>query len=345
MRNFAVWLLTLLPIAGAHAQGARDDLMFETSPFMRATAYRNVPRLNPEMAPDGAYGSVNRAWDIARSGPWYIEEQRYGAEVVAGGIAVEDTAAIDRGLTILRWGFEQQQADGGFRCPDAFHSTSFFAEAAAHALLLLEASHFAAQYRREIEALKPKLEAAARWMTRPENETPGRQHNAPYTHRRYLVAAALGESGKLLHDARLVARSADYVRDGLALQSPAGFNPERGGWDSSYHAVGMLFAERYETIVADDTLRPAIDRMLERAARWEASRIGSDGDVSTEGNSRVGGETTEKGRSGKSKTVAFGSIYRALYYWSRISGDAHFERLAEKVAEHAHQMPSKPPRG
>jgi len=342
MRTLAVFLLILLPIISAHAQAARDDLMFETSPFMRATAYRNVARLNPEISPDGAYGSVNRAWDVAHSGPWYIEEQRYGGDLVAGGIAVDDTTAIDRGLTILRWGFQQQQADGGFRCPDAFHSTSFFVEAAAHALLLLEASHFSAQYRPEIEALKPRLQAAARWMTRPENETPGRQHNAPYTHRRYLVAAALGESGKLLNDPRLVARSADYVREGMALQSPAGFNPERGGWDSSYHAVGMLFAERFYTIVADSASRPALNRMLDRAARWEASRIGPNGEIATEGNTRVGGETTEKGRSGKAKTVAFGSVYRALYYWSRISGDVQFERLAEKVAAQGHQMHGKP---
>jgi len=46
--------------------------------------------------------SVNRAWDVAHSGPWYIEEQRYGADIVAGGIAADDTTAIDRGLTILR---------------------------------------------------------------------------------------------------------------------------------------------------------------------------------------------------------------------------------------------------
>lgn len=342
MRSFVAVLLLVLAIVCARAESAEDDLKFETSAFMRGTAYRNVPRLNPEMAPDGAYGSVNRAWDMSHAGAWYIEEQRYGGDLVAGGIAGDDTGAIDRGLTILRWGFQQQQPDGGFRCPDAFHSTSFFVEAAAHVFLLLEASHFAAQYRPAIEALKPKLGAAARWMTRPENEIPGRQHNTPYTHRRYLVAAALGKSGTLLNDPQLIARSADYIREGLTLQDPSGFNLERGGWDSSYHAVGMLFAERYYTIVADGGLRPALYRMLEKAARWEASRIGPEGEIVTEGNTRVGGVNTEQGRSGKLKTVAAGSVYRALYYWSRIAGDQHFAALAEKVAAYMHQKHGPP---
>jgi hypothetical protein len=32
-------------------------------------------------------------------------------------------------------------------------------------------------------------------MIQPSVEIFGRKHNAPYTHRRYLVAAALGEAG------------------------------------------------------------------------------------------------------------------------------------------------------
>jgi hypothetical protein len=41
-------------------KSARDDLVVETSAFMRRTAYRNGHRLNPESATDGAYGPVNR---------------------------------------------------------------------------------------------------------------------------------------------------------------------------------------------------------------------------------------------------------------------------------------------
>lgn len=345
MRSFILLLLFVASPYAAYAKGANDDLLFETSAFMRSTAYRNVPKLNPESAEDGAYGPVNRAWDLLHSGKWYIEEQRYGADLVAGGITARNTEAIGRGLLILHWGFAQQQRDGGFDCPDAFHSTSFFVEATAHSLLLLESSEFASRYDADIKAMKLRLHAAALWMIAPEHEGQGRKHNMPYTHRHYLVAAALGESGLLLGDQALINRSEDYIREGLALQDPSGFNPERGGWDSSYNAVGMLYATRYYTIVASDSLRPALYHMLEKAVHWEASRVSAEGEVSTEGNTRVGGEQTENGRSGKPKTIAVGTVYRVFYYWSRISGDAGFEKLAEKVAAFAHQLHSKPSGG
>jgi hypothetical protein len=128
----------------------------------------------------------------------------------------------------------------------------------------------------------------------------------------------------------------------MALQAPDGFNPERGGWDSSYHAVGTFFAERYYNIVADDSIRPALRTKIARAVRWEASRTGADGEVSAEGNSRVGGAHEEKGRSGKTKTLAYGTIYRAFEYWSRISGEQEYHALAEKVARFAKQWRDHP---
>jgi hypothetical protein len=320
--------------------GALKDLSFETSVFMTETAYRDVSNLNLESSPDGAYGA-NQAWDKTHKGNWYIEEQRFGADVVAGGIAVNDTDAIDRGLRILGWGFKQQTPDGGFHCPEPFHSTSFFVEAVAHSLLLLQASKYSAQYSQIIADMKPKLFMAAHWMTVPQNESRGKKVNRRYTHRRYLVAAALGETGVLMGDASLIARSESYVREGLALQSAAGYNPELGGWDSSYHAKGMVFACRYYTIVASNEMRQALYPMLDKAAKWEASRIDDDGNINTEGNTRVGGKKTEKGRSGKGKKVEVRLVYEAFYYWSVISGDTSYEKLAQKVAQRSiEQRPS-----
>src|ERR1700679_2628675 len=79
--------LLCLPSFCSAPESAAKDLAFETSSFMLRTIYRDVPHLNPDSAPDGAYGPVNRAWDKNHRGEWYIEEQRSGAELVAGGIA------------------------------------------------------------------------------------------------------------------------------------------------------------------------------------------------------------------------------------------------------------------
>jgi len=282
------------------------------------------------VTPSGAEGRVNIEWDQNHAGKWFIEEQRHGSDAIAGGIAQGDPSSIDRGLKILRWGFAQQQPDGSFNCPDAFHSTSFFVEASAHACLLLNASPFATRYAADVTWIEPRLLKAALWMTEPQVETEGRHSNQPYTHRRYLVAAALGETGVLTSNRFLIDHSALYIREGITLQDPSGFNPEKGGYDCSYHAVGLLYAERYYDIVADGELKSQLFDMLKKGVTWLAGRVQSDGTIDPSGNSRTGlGQ--ESGRNGTLKTINYGSAYQAVYHWYLISSDAKFESLAETV--------------
>jgi hypothetical protein len=323
-----VMFITLL--SGSVFGSVGDDFRFETSAFMKGSAYRRPDHLAPDVGPDGAEGKVNIAWDLTHTGKWFIEEQRHGSDAIAGGIAKEDPAAIDRGLKILRWGFRQQQPEGSFACSDTFHSTSFFIEASAHACLLLSESPFAARYAQDVNWIAAHLLKAALWMTKPSVETEGRRSNQPYAHRRYLVAAALGETGVLTGNRFLVDHSALYIQEGISLQDPSGFNPEKGGYDCSYHAVGLLYAERYYDIVADGELKNELFGMLKKGAAWLASRVQSDGTIDPSGNTRTGlGQ--ESGRSGTLKTINYGSAYSSLYHWSLISGDPAFGSLAETV--------------
>jgi hypothetical protein len=307
-----------------------DDLRFETSTFMKDTGYRRPEKIAADSAPDGAESTVNIHWDQTHSGKWYIEQQRYGSDAVCAGIAKGDTAAIERGLKILRWGFEQQQPDGSFNCPDTFHSTSFFVEAAAHACLLLNASPYASKYASEVDWMKPHILKAALWMTQPALEGPGKAHNAPYTHRRYLVAAALGETGVLGQNQSLIEKSKSYIREGISLQDPSGYNPEKGGFDVSYHAVGLYYAERYYDIVADSEIKEQLRSMLTKGYAWLRSRVLPDGTIDVSGDTRTGAGQ-ERGRTGALKTVNYGYAYRGFYHWYLISGDPTCEQLAQKV--------------
>ena len=179
--------------------------------------------------------------------------------------------------------------------------------------------------------MKPRIHAAARWMIRPNNEAAGKLRNAPYTHRCYLVAAALGEAGLLCGAKELVSVSKQYVRQGIGLQTPEGFNPEKGGYDTSYHAFGIVMAMRYYTIVADPDTRAELAPMLQRAVAWLATRVRPDGEIDATGNTRTGLDQ-EKGRTGKPKSLNYGSTYRAFEYWYQIRGDRSYHRLAELVA-------------
>jgi len=307
-----------------------DDFRFESSTFMQKTLYRRPEHVATDIDQSGAESPINISWNQTHTGKWYIEQQRYGGDAVCAGVAKQDPATIERGLKILHWGLEQQQPDGSFNCPDTFHSTSFFVEAAAHTCLLLKASPYADQYASTIEWMKPKILKAARWMIQPAVEEEGKRSNAPYAHRRFLVAAALGEAGVLCDDSTLIEKSKGYIQDGVAMQDPTGYNPERGGYDSSYHAVGLFYAERYYDAVADSDTKTELRKMLDKGYTWLASRILSDGTINPEGNTRTGA-SQEKSRTGVVKGMNYGYTYKGFYRWSLISGDSKYQQLAEQV--------------
>jgi hypothetical protein len=227
-------------------------------------------------------------------------------------------------------GVEHQEPDGSFNCPDAFHSTSFFVEAAAHAGLVLSGSQYASRYATDVNWMRPRILKASLWMTQPAVEGTGKAHNAPYTHRRYLVAAALGEAGVLCENQSLIEKSKSYIQEGVRLQEPSGSNPEKGGDDCSYHAAGLYYAERYYDLVADTEIKEKLHGMLQKGYSWLQTRVLPDGTIDVSGNTRTGAGA-EQSRNRVAKKVNYGVIYQGLYHWSVISGDTAYEQLAQKV--------------
>ena len=327
-------LCSLVPLAaaagGGWQPGHRGDLAFEASAFLRDTAYSKPDKTADDFDANGAYGPMNRAWNATHQGRWLIEEQRYGFDAIVAGVSTHRQDLVARGETILDWGFGREKPDGSFDCADRFHSMSFFVEAVAHAALLLEGSDLAAENRAWIDGVKPLLRRSVLWMMAPANAGPGQAKDAPYGHRFYLDADAIGETGVLLHDKGMIEASRAYVRAGLARQDVTGSNPEKGGSDTSYHAVGLLFAEHYYTLVADDATRAALRPMLARGLAWLAARVRPDGTVDQTGNTRTGfGQ--ERGPQGNLKTMSYGSAYRASFYWSLITGDERWAELARRL--------------
>jgi hypothetical protein len=309
-----------------------DDMKFERSEFMRTFIYKNLTKMYLDVSPSGAYSKVNIEWERTGQGKWFIEQQRSGAYAVIAGIAMDDAEVIRRGMKIIKWGVQQQRSDGSFDCADNFHSTSLFLTAAARAMLHLQASKYEVDYVEDLRKIKFSLLKAAQWMVRPENEKRRELGNKPRTHRFYVLASGIGQVGVLNDVADLKTKAAQYAREGLALQSVAGFNPESGGWDSSYNAAGLTFAAHYYMNAADQSLRPAVYEMFRKAVQWEASRVDRNGIVSTEGNERVSPQTKETTRIGAQKDkVNIGEISRAFAFWSYFSGDESYLKLAQLV--------------
>ncbi len=320
-------------ISQAQSSQLNNDYLYVSSAPVKSTFYRtpqHMAIIGKDRDVNGAWGPVNGRYDSLKAGNWFIEEQRNAAEAITAGIVSNDTATINRGLQGYDWGFQQQLADGSYNCGDTFHSTSFFVEAVAHSCLLLQQSPYAGAFATHINTLKRQVLKSAYWMIRPDIFQPGIKKNMPYTHRRYLVACALGETGVLWHDSTLVSVSRKLIDDGLSLQDSTGFNPEKGGYDCSYHGVGLGFAHRYYDWVANAAYRQKIIAMYGKGISWLLTRINPDYTLNPQGNTRTGlGQ--EKNRAGIFKTIDYGDAVKDIFWWARYTHDDSLNTLAVNV--------------
>ncbi|NEP00818.1 MAG: calcium-binding protein [Symploca sp. SIO2E9] len=306
------------------------DFLHESTDLVAKVLHARPLSTYESMAESGAVG-INADWENEQAESWYIEAQRQGEEAIISGLINEDQAAIEAGLKMFDWGFAQQSADGGFQgTGDPFHSTSLFVHAVARSLLLIEASSYSQQYADVVEGYKEKLANAAAWMIQPEVWETGISNNQPYTHRRYVVATALGLTSQLTGDSELMDYAPQYLADGLALQQPDGVNPEFGGHDSSYQMVGVVYAAQWVSYFPEEPLTAEVIEMIGKAIAWEQTRILADGEISSEGNTRTSGQ--EILRNGEVKGINNREIIRGFAYWASVTQDQVLEENAYEVA-------------
>jgi hypothetical protein len=95
---------------------------------------------------------------------------------------------------------------GGFDSRDPFHSTSFFVEALGRSSLI------------DPSGATPErvqcLRRAAHWLMASPAAEKGIISNRPYTHRRYILAAALGQAGRVTGEQDSTHRAAKWADEG-----------------------------------------------------------------------------------------------------------------------------------
>ncbi|GJP41005.1 hypothetical protein CLOM_g655, partial [Closterium sp. NIES-68] len=289
---------------------------------------------------NGAYSRHNQKYDETGAGKWYIEEQYYGFLFIQAGLAFNNSEAARIGMKIFDWGFDQQREDGSFDCPDVYHSAGFFMESAARAALLLKTSHWAAHpiFQRWLRKAEKHIAATAAWFVESKTEDKGWKYDAVHTHRRYLTGTALGMAGLLTDNRTLIQKSIKYIKSGLEMQDPAGFNYERQGYDCSYQGIGLVYAARYYLYVApniqnrseSEEIRSRLLEAGRHGAAWLVTRVGADGALNATGNTRTG-SAQEVGRNGKPKALARKDVFHALLYWSWVLGDPKAHLAAWRV--------------
>jgi hypothetical protein len=327
------------PLVAPAASGL-IDARIEFSPALDRILYSHPAALVRGVAPDGANG-VNADWEQGQGPGMFIEEQRHGEEAIIAGLVRHSPRLWRLGVREFAWGFAHQGPQGNFPdTQDPFHSTSFFVEGVAHVILVLRRAAadgvaVPPNLLGEVNSFLPGLHRAARWMAGPGVWSAGLAGDAPYTHRRFLVASALGLTAALTGDRRLASRAREALAMGLTAQRGDGVFPELGGFDSSYQARGIVYAEHYLAWVprAPSSLIPAIARGL----AWERTRILPSGDVSIVGNTRANGVMYDHNGP---KLVVYPMVANTLAWWGlarRIPTDV---RIAARVSDWGNSHPA-----
>jgi hypothetical protein len=303
-------------------------------PLLTRAIHKRIQARKPGLAPDGA-STLSQEWLAGTRKSWFIENQRGGGDMIAAGVVLKDHALVDQGLREFEWGFKRQsKTDGGFpESGDAFHSVSVFLMDVERSLIeIKEAQPEFKDMMPRVNVMVPQVEAAALWLLRPEVLGPGRDHDSPFTHRRWILAGVLGDAAQLTGNRKLADAAVEFARAGLAMQKEDGENPERGGFDVSYQMVDGLQGARYYTSLRcekDAALMAEVRRMIEKTCQWEMKRMLPDGSIDVTGSTRMLKET---GRGGEIKHTNYPEIIQTYVFASKITGDPQYYEVAQKLA-------------
>ena len=254
--------------------------------------------------------SVNKEYELGNREDYFIEQQRYGADVIEAGIILNDADLIDQGILMINWGMERQASDGSFPgTGDAVHSVSLFMEAASRAAIALQ--HYRSRtYRTVISEWKRRVHTMAYWFVQADDH--GMDVNLePFSHRYFLRAAALQQASRITRDKRLRVYAAEYAAAGVALMEAGGVFPEIGEYDPSYQMVGMTFASRYFATCEDEEIKMQVAQVMWQGISCFTQGVQESGEVLLPETCRT---ATESSRSGSPKRFDFKHATKALVF-------------------------------
>jgi hypothetical protein len=241
-----------------------------------------------------------------------------------------DERCIAEGWTAIEATFGFQTEQGGFSRKGAPHggpsAAAFWLAEVDQAVLVLRESEFGPKYKDRIDQLIPKIHKAAKWLAGPRLQERLKRDDADAPNRLLFDALAFGLSGVLANDDELKRLGREYVDLAMTHYREAdGVFLEKGGHDSSYQAVATLKLQIWTLYFADKKLDAAVDR----AIRWELSRIGADGHIDTAGNTRTG-EGQEQWM-GHEKGVNLSEVTLCLLYHHARTGDKESLAAARRI--------------
>jgi len=288
---------------------------------------------------------ANKMW--VEAGP-----QRGACRGVIAAVVADDLAAADDCWRGIELAFTHQRADGGFDAIVKPNGTSsreggaavetayFFLQELGRAILVIRESPHEAHFHDRLVALRPKLRRAADFILAGYDTIIPK---VGHTVNRVIIAAkAFGTVGLVLEDKRMTDASRRLIAHALTLRDADGVFIERGGRDSSYNVVSILFGQ----VLALHLPLPEFEAALPAAVAWQVTRILPNGEVNVAGNTRTGVGKELSPFDGKPKKVNYTEVAMALTLYGTIHQDAEALAAADRVVafmqRSKEQRPAKP---
>lgn len=272
-------------------------------------------------------------------------------------VKFQSEEAVSEYLKNLNYSFSYQRPEGGFELippdyllqepnyavpseADLTSGTAFFAYGLGLSLHTLNQSQWylnepsLGSIKNDIEALNPNIESMLTYLKQNRDLLNTVDEKAP--NRLLFNAIAFYSLGEHLNDQEARNIGIDFANRALSQRNQSqGYFIEAGGWDSSYNGVAIKLGFELFTIIDNSTtfaLKNELEKAVSCATHWQSSRTLADGEISTEGNTRVfpGGEDF----LGNEKGVDVVKTVKAFLYMNTLSDDNQYKILAQKIIDY-----------
>jgi hypothetical protein len=268
-------------------------------------------------------------------------------------IASQRTDALAEFLKNLEYSFNYQEENGDFKLipppelannpdippantGDRVSAVAFFAYSLGLSLMSLENADWYLNspetelLRTEIKQFDSSIALTLNFLKANKNILQQVDQNAP--NRLFFDAIAFYSLGNYLGDPEASEIGIDFMESALELvDENSGYFIEGGGWDSSYNGVALKLGLEMFSMLPTSHIKETLRQKLVCAMDWQITRILPDGEISTEGNTRVfpGGEAF----LGNEKTVDVEKTIRALKYFAFLTNNSLYNDLANQVLD------------
>jgi len=284
---------------------------------------------NPDAQGLTGTNRLNGSW--LEAGP-----QRGGCRGVAIAVVLGDLVRADNAWRAIDVAFAHQKEDGSFEAnirPNGASAKSlsasvetsyFFLQELGRTILLIRQSPHEAHFHERIVKMEPKMRKAIAYVAAGYDTIIASSSHA--VNRIILAAKAFGLCGLALNDKALIESSRRLIKHALTLRDSEGVFIEKGGRDSSYNVVSILYGQ----ILALYLPLPEFKAALPAAVKWQLTRVLDTGEIDVTGNTRTG-TGVEKSYFGTPKNVNYTEVILALIYFGLVYKDAAALAAADKV--------------